>query len=70
MFTFFITICNFIRLSKILHPNIGLSVFDPKYEIKCEIRYLLNSFAYDKVNETKETDENSPNKKKKIFKFK
>jgi hypothetical protein len=59
-------LCTFIRLSTILHTNIGLSVFDPKYEIKCKLKYelsLLNSFAFVKENETKETDENALNKK-------
>jgi hypothetical protein len=59
---------NLIRLSTILHPNIGLSVFEPKYhdEIKSDLKYelsLLHSFVNDKENETKETDENSPKKK-------
>jgi hypothetical protein len=35
-------LCNFIRISKILHSNIDLSAFDPKYEIKCEIKYELS----------------------------
>jgi hypothetical protein len=58
-----------MRLSKILSPNIGLSIFGPKYEIKCEIEYLLsllNSFAFDKkMKQKKQMKTIYPNKKKK-----
>jgi hypothetical protein len=47
-----------------LHPNIGLAVFDPKYndDIKSELKHkliLLNSIINEKSNEKKGTDENS-----------
>jgi hypothetical protein len=52
-----------------LHPNIGLTVFDPIYydEIKRELKFelsLLNVFYENKTNETNETNDDCPTEKK------
>ena len=64
---FELCISNLIRLSTILHSNICLTIFDPKYhdESKSELKYELSFFnSFVKVNGKKEADKNSPNQKK------